>query len=169
MSKIPQWASYMLETYSAGALQAGFIYVRPERTQNRTPDGHWQITTGYKRVRGTGIPASTMAKFKSGQWTPGERTLTKLKSAYRRFAYNELRRQGASTPEAKRITTYHVDDYSDRSGEIQFGIKSAINIYKSQKEDMMEMWDVDEMEMIWSMQLCDMTIDEWEQYVPAEK
>jgi len=154
---IPSWAKYMLDNYSPGMLQAGYLVTKPRRIRNREIDGHWQIVPDYKRVRGTGIPASTMAKFKSGEWTPGEKTLVKLSKAYRRFVYNDLRSVGASVSEAKRLTTYNVNN-----------TMHALDVYREQAEEMSDEWDIPYEEMIWSMWQSEMTVDDWEMYTKAE-
>lgn len=82
--------------------------------------------------KGTGIPASTISRIFSGEFSPSRSTLTILRNFHKRYAYNELRSAGASTSEARRLRSrsdWYVkrDRYQYVVGSTADRIKQPVN------------------------------------------
>ena len=55
-----------------------------------------------KRVASTKIPASTIHRFQTGEYTPRERSIKKLSAFYDKLMYNKLRAVGVGEKDARR-------------------------------------------------------------------
>lgn len=98
-------ASTVLSSFSVSQLQSGVTISVPHKISVPHPapgQRDYRIVAQDHHVRGTRIPASTLAKFKTGEWTPSQRTLSKLRSFSDRINYQRLRAVGASPAEAAR-------------------------------------------------------------------
>lgn len=151
----PHWLEYTLhsDAFRLGELQSGYTYMRPAK------DGRGNTILVPVRVPGTKIPASTLDKMREGFWTPRERTLNKLYSFYRRWAYHQLRAVGLSTSEAKAniprrdpMKVWHTINYMKR-------IAATIAANKG----------IDPLDVMASIQKSDITADRWDRYVKTKK
>jgi hypothetical protein len=144
----PQWLEEMFQRYSLGELQAGLEFATPIR--RKTPDKEWksEIVLSSVKSKGTRIPASTLSKFRSHDWTPRQTSLKKLKALNDRFNYNRLRSSGANRNEARRLF---------RSKEVE----KVIADYRKYTKAISEGKGVDLANVLWGMQQSDRSYSSW--------
>lgn len=145
----------VLSRFSNSELQAGLSIQTPQRRHitPATPD-EWpyEIFLGPKKLAGTRIPSSTLSKFRSGEWTPGKRTIEKLKAFEDRANYARLRASGASVAEAKRrFRSPKVKEYIAEYRAI------VSSVAKGKKRDIAY--------ITWGMMQSEKTLDDFEKYV----
>jgi hypothetical protein len=95
-------AYWMLKNFTPGQLQA-FVLVDTPFKSGRGDEA--PVTVKPKRVQSTKIPASTIHRFQTGEYTPRERSIKKLSKFYDKFMYNKLRATGASKKDARTCRT----------------------------------------------------------------
>jgi len=99
-------AEWVLNNLSLGEIQAGVDFIVPlkvPKAPRSAGERDYKIVRSTKRVEGTRIPASTIVKFKSGEWTPRRKTIDKLEKLYYRHQYQTLKSSGLSTQQARRF------------------------------------------------------------------
>lgn len=122
----PQWALDLLHELSARELSRGTSVPYPERidkpeARGTREDWQFEVQMVDRPVRGTGIPASTLSKFrrKKKPWTPGKATLHKLALFRDRIQYAKLRASGMSRDNARRI-------YRSKTTMIRPGVRTLV-------------------------------------------
>jgi len=157
MSK-PRWLTELFSSLTNGELQGGKSISYPTRKElpRPRPDQYrYQHSIGKKKVYGTHIPASTLSKFRSGKWTPGPRSLKKLKALRDRYNYHRLRASGANTSEARKLMRSRT-------------IEQDISIYRKTAQTIAEQKGVDIAAILWSNRRSDREVNSWEQYIKAK-
>lgn len=105
-------------------------------------------------IKGTGIPASTLAKFRSGEWTPGQRTLDKLRLMHQRYMYSRMRSVGVPADHARRARHWKVSraiDYIDK--------------YRNVVQTISQGKDIESLYIAWGVSLSSRNIPEWDIYI----
>lgn len=153
LPKNPEWIGHVFGSFTPGQLQSGYRLLVP--TKVRTPRARWpfKVVEAEKSVAGTGIPASTLARFASGEWTPRERSLSKLYAFWRRSMYNELRSRGANPQEA-----------ALHSGRSAPAALRALSEYARIAREIAESKDVPEEYVRLGMTLSDRRLFDWITY-----
>jgi len=95
-------AYWMLQNFSPGQLQA-FALVEMPFKKGRGEEA--PVVERQKRVDATKIPASTIHRFQTGEYTPRERSINKLSKFYDKYMYNKLRSIGADRDDARTYRT----------------------------------------------------------------
>lgn len=153
---LPTWAQHIMSISSSAELQAGATFIIPTRTTKPRTYKYakpYEIKPVPHRIRGTGIPASTWVKFKSGQWTPSQRTLDKLYRYWQRFSYTLMRSSGISANEARRF----------RGASVQ-KINRKIEIITTTVQEIARQKGVDPLFITWGVAQSDRTTNEWDIY-----
>lgn len=153
---MPEWASYLFDTYSLRGLSYPAPYTLLRRRTG--PDGNPDIYTHTRLVAGTGIPVSTLKKFKSGEWTPTRRTLDKLRRFYERHTYARLRSHGVSRPNAKRLSRA-------KNPRARQKVKRAIRSYRKNIKMVAAAKDIPEQAVQWAFSQSPMKANNWDQYI----
>lgn len=99
ITQLPEWASYLLSRLSNGQVQAGLNIPTP-RTKAIPTAPYRKIHLVDRKIKGTGIPASTINKIRINKRI-GPKSLEKLKDLYKRYNYAKLRAAGDRKDEAK--------------------------------------------------------------------
>jgi len=155
---VPRWVDELFATCTNGELQGGksISYPLRERIRHPKPDQYpYKHFMGRKKVSGTRIPASTLSKFRSKEWTPGPRTLSKLILLRDRINYARLRGSGSSPAEARR----HM-----RSRDLD----KEINIMRKTAQTISEQKGVDLAAILWSNMRSERPMSSWESYVKSK-
>jgi len=154
---IPVWAEFMLNNLSPGQLQSGTYFKAPVKqsvpVSPEAPRG-FKIVQGIKGVRGTGIPASTMSRFRSGEWTPRQATLDKLHKYYNRYMYQFLKSSGATSRQARRFYNLPPDK-----------IISIAQSYRAYVEMVAKNKDVSLDYVLWGFTQSERIFEDWEEYI----
>lgn len=154
---LPSWARYMMQKLTPSELQAGTSFdipTRITRPRTYTRATAYEIRAVPRDVRGTGIPASTWVKFRSGKWTPGPRTLEKLRPYYQRYVYNRMRSTGISRDEASKGRGLSPKEAA-RTVEYYRKLVQEISLWRR----------VDPLFVAWGISLSDRTEQEWDIYI----
>lgn len=147
--------------YTNGEIQAGPSIQAPIRI-NLPGKGHpYEIRIGSKQIKGTRIPASTLAKFRSGEWKPGPRTMQKLRNFQNRINYNRLRASGASVKEArKHFRSKDVPAIIDKYRSIVQTITAA----KNQQRESQNLPPIEPAYILWGISRSIRQFDDWDSY-----
>ena len=158
MAKIVKaWVYDVLNSYSLGELQSGVRLAKPVRIDRRSDKDHpFQIEVRPYKVRGTGIPASTLKKLLNRTIAPGPTTLKKLRLFNDRMNYNLLKTSGASSSEARRLYR-------------QPRVEEAIQLYRDVVATIAENKDIDPDIIIYGLTQSERQIDDWDQYIRSKK
>lgn len=106
--QLPQWLETTLQAFSPGEFQYGTEITELSRDPFKK---HHPIQKTGRRIKGTGIPAYVFSKFRSGEWTPREKSRKKIAAFLKRYRYNQLRTVGAKQKEAKKAS--RIKEYLD--------------------------------------------------------
>lgn len=101
----PPWLDYLFEELDNGQIQAGVYVEMPQRQPKDYGHMPYSIEPSYQHTKGTRIPASTISRFRSGEWTPRETSLHKLRNLYERYNYLSARSVGMSPAHAQKMRT----------------------------------------------------------------
>jgi len=99
-------AYWMLKNFTPGELQAFILVDTPFKAGKKEEA---PITVIPRRVESTRIPASTINRFQTGEYTPRERSIKKLSKFYDKYMYNKLRAVGAGREDARTYKTMDPD------------------------------------------------------------
>lgn len=153
MTKKQQRALWLLNNIPLGALQSGYERKIP------VPKHSKMVRVYINRIEGLNIPASTLSRFRSGEFTPSQKTIDKLEKMYRRYAYNEAAAHGMKIKEARRWQRLDPDMLVDRIKKMSSIIKSVAD----EKDTTME-------NIVAGMRFSQKdTVEDWEQYVREKK
>lgn len=148
----PSWLTEMFERYELGELQSGLEFATPLRRETPGEEHPYEIVLDSVKCKGSRIPASTLAKFRSGEWQPRSRSLDKLKALNDRFNYNRLRSSGANRSEARRL--YRQKD-----------VEKKIADYRRYTKAISEGKGVDIANVLWGMQHSENSYNFWQSYL----
>jgi ABC-type uncharacterized transport system involved in gliding motility auxiliary subunit len=105
--------AFVLAKLPLGAVQSRVTVERNIRVGRKPPKGQGEssidrrpLVKRVKVVKGTGIPASTLKKFQSLEYSPKKTSIKKLVNFYERYQFQRLRAAGVNAKEAKRIKSY---------------------------------------------------------------
>lgn len=92
-------AEWILSKFSSGEIQCRASVPTPFKL-GREPSSPIILRDRY--VEGTGIPASTIHRFQTGEFHMGEISIRKLASFYERYMYHRLRAAGGNTRDSRK-------------------------------------------------------------------
>ena len=108
---------------SLGNYQNGVKVPTLRRYRDATSPSGFKVKTGYRYVSGTGIPASTLNRFKTKQFIPSDKSIKKIAAFENRVKFAYLRASGVSKTEAMKARFYGFDE-----------VRSILNSYMSQAQ-----------------------------------
>lgn len=155
--KIPLWAENLLQTQTLGQLQAGKAVPYPVRVEmDKASAWPYRIDTGYKMIRGTGIPASTWKRYIDKKQL-SRIALHKLRLYHDRLVYAQLRAAGVYPKIASkyRRNKTRAEEY--------------IEFYRRAVKGIAESKGVDPRFIVYGMSRSDRTKSDWEEYIRVKK
>jgi len=93
-------AVWVLSKFSPGEIQA-YTEIKVPHKAGRKYDS--PIIKRSQIIKGTGIPASTIHRFQTGEYTPREKSIAKLVIFYNNYQHKHLRSVGANKEDARRL------------------------------------------------------------------
>lgn len=157
---LPQWATDIFVKYTLGELQSGpdILYpVRIDKPRSRHIREDWpfEVRLAAKRMKGTGIPASTLHRIKTGQVEASKNTLKRLRQFVDRINYARMRASGASATETRKY--YRTKD-----------VNVYISKYRSTVQSIAKSKDVNANYILWGLMQSGRPVQYWDYYTKAK-
>jgi hypothetical protein len=155
-------AEWVLYKFSPGELQSHVSIKTPVKTGRKVctvlPSGEKKyapIVIISRRVDSTGIPASTLSRFKTKKWVPREKSLKKLAAFYDKYMYNHMRASGLNKEDARKNHTLPPSETLPIIYQYKkWAEKIQDNNFKMGREVMLE-------HILWGMAHSTHTINDW--------